>query len=178
MTPSTVIEFWIAAGRQRWFGRDPDFDADVQERFEATHHAAARGELDYWGASADGALALLLLLDQFPRNMFRGSAHAYATDPMARLVADQAIVRGFDRVVPEAMRPFFYLPFEHSENSNDQARAIELCESMGDPDYVKWALLHADIIARFGRFPHRNACLGRVTTPAEAAFLESGGFAG
>ncbi|HVZ99286.1 MAG TPA: DUF924 family protein [Caulobacterales bacterium] len=178
MTPADVIGFWVEAGRPRWFGRDSDFDEEVQEKFEPTHHAAARGELDYWEGSADGALALLLLLDQFPRNMFRGSAHAYATDPLARRVAEHAVARGFDRVVAEELRPFFYLPFEHSEDSDDQARAIELCESMGDPEYVKWALLHADIIARFGRFPHRNACLGRATTAAEAAFLESGGFAG
>ncbi|MES1200747.1 MAG: DUF924 family protein [Pseudomonadota bacterium] len=178
MTPADIIGFWTEAGRAHWFARDADFDADVQERFESLHHAAARGELDYWAGSADGALALVLLLDQFPRNMFRGSAHAYATDPMARRIAEQAVARGFDRVVAADLRQFFYLPFEHAENSADQARAIELCESMDDPQYVKWALLHADIIARFGRFPHRNACLGRVTTPAEAAFLESGGFAG
>src|SRR5262249_51875157 len=145
---------------------------------ESAHHAAARGELSYWEANADGALALVLLLDQFPRNMYRGSAHAFATDPMARQVAERAIARGFDRVVPEDLRFFFYLPFEHSENPDDQARAIELCESTGDSDHVKWALVHADIIARFGRFPHRNACLGRRTTPAEAAYLETGAFSG
>ncbi|MES1156953.1 MAG: DUF924 family protein [Alphaproteobacteria bacterium] len=178
MTPADVIGFWMRAGEKLWFARNAEFDADIRDRFEDIHLDAARGELDYWEDSADGALALLLLLDQFPRNMFRGAAHAFATDPLARRVADHAIARGFDRVVDEKLRYFFYLPFEHSEDAADQARAVELCEGMGDPEHTKWALLHADIITRFGRFPHRNACLGRTTTPAEAAFLESGGFAG
>lgn len=178
MSPADVISFWLQAGPRRWFARDAAFDEDIRERFEACHHAAAHSELDYWQESADGALALVLLLDQFPRNMYRGSGHAFATDGLARQIADRAIARGFDRTVDDALRVFFYLPFEHSENADDQARAIELCEGTGDNEHVKWALLHADIIARFGRFPHRNACLGRRTTPAEAAFLESGGFAG
>jgi uncharacterized protein (DUF924 family) len=178
VSPADIISFWQLAGEKRWFSKDVGFDTDIRDHFETAHHCAARGELAYWEGSADGALALLLLLDQFPRNMYRGSAHAFATDPLARQTASRAIARGFDRVVDHTLRVFFYLPFEHSENHDDQARAIELCESMGDANHVKWALLHADIIARFGRFPHRNACLGRQTTPQEEAFLASGGFGG
>ena len=150
----------------------------VRARFEAMHHDAARGELAAWEDSAEGALALLLLLDQFPRNMFRNSPHAFATDPLARGIATRAIERGFDRAVAPELRSFFYLPFEHSETAADQARCVALCEDTGDESLVKWAKIHADIITRFGRFPHRNAALARVTTPEEQAFLDEGGFAG
>jgi uncharacterized protein (DUF924 family) len=121
---------------------------------------------------------LLILLDQFPRNMFRGDARAFATDPLARAIAAGGIIRGFDAQVPAEMRGFFYLPFEHSEDLADQERGIAFHKAIGDLDGVKWAELHADIIRRFGRFPHRNAVLGRTTTPEEQAFLDGGGFAG
>ena len=121
-------------------------------------------------------MALLLLLDQFPRNMFRGTARMFATDPAAVEVATLALAHGFDAQVPEALRSFFYLPFMHSERLEDQQRALELYA--GAPDGGKWATTHADIIRRFGRFPHRNAMLGRTTTPEEQAFLDAGGFAG
>ncbi len=143
-----------------------------------THEAAAAGKLTAWEQDAQGALALLILLDQFPRNMFRGSARAFATDPMARAIAAGALVRGFDARAPEGMRSFFFLPFEHSEDLADQERCIALNKAAGDADGLKWAEIHADIIRRFGRFPHRNAVLGRVTTPEEQAFLDGGGFAG
>jgi uncharacterized protein (DUF924 family) len=110
--------------------------------------------------------------------MYRGSAHAFATDALARSIADRAIARGFDRVAPHALRAFFYLPFEHSEDIADQDRCIALCRASGDADALKWAELHADIIRRFGRFPHRNAVLGRPTTAEEQAFLDGGGFKG
>jgi uncharacterized protein (DUF924 family) len=177
MKPADVVEFWVEAGPRRWFTKNDHFDAEISRRFEALHHSAARRELDGWAGEADGALALLLLLDQFPRNMFRGSAHAFATDPLARHVARAAIDAGFDRAVDPALRNFFYLPFEHSEALADQDRSVALCADSNESDR-HWAMLHRDIIQRFGRFPHRNAELGRESTAEEAAFLLSGGFAG
>jgi uncharacterized protein (DUF924 family) len=178
MDPQDVVMFWIKAGAKLWFAKDAAFDAEIRARFEGQHHAAACGELDDWAATPEGALALLLLLDQFPRNLFRGSPHAFATDPLARAVAAGAIERGFDQKVDPSLRGFFYLPFEHSERLEDQDRCVALAEASGDADLLKWARIHRDIIARFGRFPHRNACLARTTTEAEHAFLDGGGFAG
>jgi uncharacterized protein (DUF924 family) len=176
--PGEVIAFWRDAGPKAWFAKSDAFDAQIAARFEALHHRAARGECAAWSGSAEGALALLLLLDQFPRNMYRGSAHAFATDPLARAIADRALARGFDVSFEPQWRSFFYLPFEHSERLEDQERSVALCAATGDEDLVKWARLHRDIIARFGRFPHRNAALGRTTTAAEQAFLDDGGFRG
>jgi uncharacterized protein (DUF924 family) len=178
VSPSDVIAFWREAGPDRWFNKDTAFDDQVRKRFLTFHEAAAAGALSAWETSADGALALLLLLDQFPRNMFRGQARMFATDRLARAVAAAALVRGFDAQVAPDMRAFFYLPFEHSEDIADQERALMLYKAAGDADNLKWAELHTDIIRRFNRFPHRNAILGRVTTPEERAFLDQGGFAG
>jgi uncharacterized protein (DUF924 family) len=175
--PADVVAFWRAAGPKRWFEKDDAFDEDIRRRFLAVHEAAAAGKLGAWEDNAEGALALLILLDQFPRNMFRGNARTFATDPLARAIASRALLNGFDGVFPE-MRQFFYLPFMHSEDLADQERCIALYKAAGDADGVKWAELHADIIRRFGRFPHRNAVLGRTTTPEEQAFLDSGGFSG
>jgi uncharacterized protein (DUF924 family) len=175
---SAVLAFWRSAGEDRWFHKDTAFDDDVRARFIHTYEAAAAGKLAGWDATAEGALALTIVLDQFPRNMFRGSARTYATDPLARAVAARALDRGFDREMANADRQFFYLPFEHSEAPADQERACALCAATGDADLLKWAQLHADIIRRFGRFPHRNVLLGRATTPEEQAFLDGGGFAG
>lgn len=177
-----IVRFWREAGAEAWFKKNAAFDAAVRERFEAAHHAAARGEHDAWSRAAEGSLALLLLLDQFPRNLYRGSAHAFATDSLARRIARQAISAGHDRAVEAPLRPFFYLPFYHSEDLADQTLGVDLCEALeretGDADTANWARDHRDIIARFGRFPHRNQCLGRDTTPEEQAFLDGGGFAG
>jgi len=173
-----VVGFWRQAGPGRWFKKAHAFDEAIRLKFEPTHHAAARGEYDAWADTPEGALALVILLDQFPRNLYRGSAHQFATDPKARAVARAAIERGFDREVAPELRNFFYLPFEHSEDLGDQDYSIALCAEAGDAENLKWAKLHRDIIARFGRFPHRNAALGRVTTPDEQAFLDEGGFAG
>lgn len=178
IAPGEVVGFWRDAGRKAWFKKDAAFDEVIRRRFEALHHAAARGERAVWEESPEGALALILLLDQFPRNMYRGSAHAFATDGLAQRVTGAAIKRGFDRLADETLRVFFYMPYEHSEDPADQARAVELIEALGDEEYAKFARLHADVIARFGRFPHRNACLGRSMTQAELTFLEEGGFAG
>ena len=176
-TPAAVIAFWREAGPDRWFNKDTAFDDEIRRRFLALHEAAAAGKLTEWETSSEGALALLILLDQFPRNMFRGQARAFATDPLALAVASRAILNGFDGTFPD-MRSFFYLPFEHSEDLKDQERALTLYKASGDADGLRWAEIHADIIRRFGRFPHRNAILGRVSTPEEQKFLDDGGFAG
>ena len=173
-----VLAFWRNAGPDKWFKKDSAFDDEIRARFLETHEAAARGGLAAWEATRDGALALVIALDQFPRNMFRGSARAFDADPLAVAVATRAIDRGFDLPLPVQERTFFYLPFEHSERMADQERCCALFRATGDVELLKWAELHADIIRRFGRFPHRNAALGRIMTPEEQAFLDRGGFAG
>jgi uncharacterized protein (DUF924 family) len=175
--PADVLGFWTAAGPAKWFKKDAAFDEAIRLRFEPTHHAAARGEYDAWAETPEGALALLLLLDQFPRNLWRGSAHAFATDPLARKAARTAVAAGHHHAVSQALKGFFVLPFEHSEDLADQDVGVALAETI-DADSLKWAKLHRDIIVRFGRFPHRNRVLGRATTPEEQAFLDEGGFAG
>ncbi len=177
-SPEAVLEFWRSAGEDKWFEKSAAFDDDIRARFLATYEAAAAGKLADWEQTADGALALTIVLDQFPRNMFRNDAHTYAADPLARAVAARALDRGFDRDVPAIDRQFFYLPFEHSETLADQDRCCALFAATGDADKLKWAKAHADIIRRFGRFPHRNVMLGRATTPEEQAFLDGGGFKG
>jgi len=173
-----VVSFWRQAGPDKWFAKIDDFDDEIRRRFLPTYEAAAAGRFTGWEQSAEGSLALLILLDQFPRNMFRDQARAFACDTMARAITAGAIVRGFDSQVPPELRAFFYVPFEHSEDLADQERGIALYKAAGDADGLKWAELHADIVRRFGRFPHRNATLGRVTTPEEQAFLDGGGFKG
>ena len=176
-SPSEIVAFWRNVGPKGWFEKHAALDEEIRRRFLSVHEAAACGKLTAWEQTAEGALALLILLDQFPRNMFRGEALAFATDPLARAIASRAILNGFDGAMPD-MRTFFYLPFEHSEDLADQERGVALFKAVGDADGLKWAEIHADIIRRFGRFPHRNAVLGRVTTPEEQAFLDDGGFAG
>jgi uncharacterized protein (DUF924 family) len=176
-SPADILSFWREAGYDRWYGKDDDFDAHCR-RFMAAWEAARDGKLGAWQDTDDGALALAIVLDQFPRNMFRNDARAFSTDALARAVATRAIAEGRDRRVEPALREFLYLPFEHSEAMADQQRSLALFEQLGDEETLKWAVLHADIIRRFGRFPHRNAVLGRATTPEEAAFLDEGGFKG
>jgi uncharacterized protein (DUF924 family) len=178
VTPHHVLTFWHDAGPKKWFTKDAAFDDEVRARFLPMYEAAAAGELAAWEDTPQGALALAVVLDQFPRNMFRNDARTYAADPLARAVAERAIARGFDQQIALTDRQFFYLPFEHSEALADQERCVALCRATGDDELVKWAVLHADIIRKFDRFPHRNAILGRATTPQEQAFLDSGGFAG
>lgn len=177
LRPGDVIAFWRDAGPSRWFAKDDAFDRSFRDTFLAAHEAAARGDLDEWTRSADGTLALCLLLDQFPRNAFRGTPRMFATDAKAREVAHAAIASGFDSAVEEPLRQFFYLPFMHSEQLRDQTFAMELSARLGEAS-LKWARIHHDIVERFGRFPHRNAVLGRATTPEEQRFLDEGGFAG
>ncbi len=176
--PREIVEFWRKAGYARWFAVNAEFDRELESRFAADHFAAARRERERWLEDATGALALVLLLDQVPRNIFRGSAHAFATDPLARHCAERAIDAGHDAAFEPALRAFFYMPFEHSEDLRDQQRAVALFEALGDAEYLRYALLHRDVIARFGRFPHRNPLLGRTTTAEERAYLDGGGFAG
>ncbi|MGQ0531445.1 MAG: DUF924 family protein [Caulobacteraceae bacterium] len=172
-----IVRFWRDAGPKFWFVKDETFDGRCRA-FENEHHAAARGELAAWELDAESALALSLLLDQIPRNIFRGSPHAFATDGLAQGVAARAIEKRFDAATDSALRIFLYMPLEHAEDLALQERACVMVEAMRDADFMKYAVLHRDIIARFGRFPHRNAILGRKSTPEEAAFLADGGFAG
>jgi uncharacterized protein (DUF924 family) len=172
-----LVDFWRQAGVAKWFSRNEAFDAECRA-WLALHERAARRELDGWLSGPVGALALLLLLDQIPRNVFRGSAHAWATDPLARHLAAGAIEAGFDRATENALRVFFYLPFEHSEALEDQHRSIDLHRRLEGEGADRWARLHLEIIERFGRFPHRNAALGRKSTAEEQAYLDAGGFAG
>jgi uncharacterized protein (DUF924 family) len=173
--PAEILTFWREAGRDRWYERDEAFDAEVRRRYLELWRANA-GELSSWETSDEGALALTIVLDQFPRNMFRGSAEAFASDAKARAVAGRAIARGADARIEPALLEFLYMPFMHSESLPDQLRCVELFRA--SPDNLKYAEQHAEIIRRFGRFPHRNRVLGRPTTPEEQAFLDEGGFSG
>jgi uncharacterized protein (DUF924 family) len=178
-----VLEFWFGrpgdpdygAHRQAWFRRDDAFDAEIARRFGALQRRARDGALDGWAETARGALALLVLLDQFSRNLHRESPEAFASDPKALAVAKDAIARGHDRAVTPLQAHFFYLPFEHSEALAEQERGVALMQAMpehdGKENAVSYAVRHRDVIARFGRFPHRNAVLGRETTAEEQAFL-------
>ena len=180
--PLDLITFWQEAGPAKWFAKDDAFDAAIRARFLDAHFAAARGDMAAWEETAEGVLALLILLDQFPRNLFRGSGHAFATDGLARRIARESLEQGFDRQIEPKLRPFLYLPFEHSEHPADQELSVELFTALerdsGDAESLRWAVEHRDIIARFGRFPHRNAALGRETTESEQAYLDDGGFKG
>jgi len=172
-----VVSFWIDAGPGLWFAKDPQLDARFRDRFLLEHEAAARGELQHWKNTPDGALALVLLLDQFPRNAFRGTRRMYDTDALARDVARQAVAAGFDREIATDLRKFFVLPFAHSEDLRDQERSVALARRIGADDLAH-AEHHRDIVRRFGRFPHRNAILGRESTPEEKQYLANGGYAG
>jgi uncharacterized protein (DUF924 family) len=176
-----VLGFWFAAqGRdKRWFQKDEAFDGEVRRRFVDLHGEAAAGELEAWTDSARECLALIIVLDQFPRNMFRGTARAFATDAMALEAAQLAVARGHDRILSPVQRLFVYLPFEHAESLAAQDEACRLTEALNAfPETVDahaFALKHRDVIRRFGRFPHRNASLGRPSTPAELEFLATPG---
>jgi uncharacterized protein (DUF924 family) len=173
----SVVDFWREAGPQRWFRKDAAFDAQFRTRFLALHERAAAGELDDWSATAPGALALLILLDQFPRNAFRGGARMYATDAQARRIARLALARGLDEQVPTELRNFMYLPLMHSEDAADQDLCVARTAALGG-EAQRFALHHRDIIRRFGRFPHRNEVLGRASSEEEQRFIAQGGFAG
>lgn len=176
-SPDAVAEFWAPLGHEVWFGKDPAFDRKFREAFAAEHGAAGRGELMPWLATPKGALSLVILLDQYPRNAFRGTARMYWTDTLARIVADAALELGHDQAFGPNLRGFFYLPFAHSEHMADQDRSVQLCADLPEPG-PSHSRGHRETIARFGRFPHRNPIVGRETTEEEAAWLAAGGFAG
>lgn len=173
-----ILKFWFEdTSPQQWFQVNPDFDAGIRTRFHAQYEKAKAGILDDWRKNADGCLALCLLLDQFPRNMFRGTAQAFATDGKALVVAKFAVAKGFDQVLVPIKRRFLYLPYEHSEHLGDQQKCVELFEKMkkDDPLGHDYALKHLKVIEEFGRFPHRNKIVGRQSTPDEEHYLAAGG---
>jgi uncharacterized protein (DUF924 family) len=175
--PDTVANFWRPLGHEVWFGKDPAFDRRFRLAFAAEYEAAAQGELMPWIGTPDGALSLVILLDQYPRNSFRGTPRMYATDQLARVVADAALGLGHDRAVDPALKGFFYLPFAHSELLADQERSVDLCAGLPEPG-PSHSRMHRDTVKRFGRFPHRNPIVGRASTDEEIAWLAAGGFAG
>ena len=177
-TAEEVLAFWREAGPERWYRKDEAFDAAIGRRFLDLWTRAAAGELPSWEASDDGALALVIVLDQFPRNMFLDDVRAYSSDALARDVASRALARGADARIDQRLREFLYLPFMHSEELAHQLHCVELFRKAGNLDNLKYAEDHADIIRRFGRFPHRNAALGRATAPEEQSFLDADGFKG
>jgi len=176
--PGEVVTFWLGQNEKVWFSADPAFDAEVLSRFAELVERAKSGALDHWADTAEGALALVILLDQMTRNIYRDSPEMFAADGKALSVAERAIERGFDQELPKAERRWLYMPFMHSEDLADQERSVELFTRSEISESVPFAVDHADIIRRFGRFPHRNAILGRQTTPEEADFLAGGGFSG
>ncbi|GAB5390282.1 MAG: DUF924 family protein [Alphaproteobacteria bacterium] len=176
-TAEQVLHFWFEELEwSDWFTKSDKLDARIASRFEATVRAARdTADLDDWARTADGALALCLVLDQFPRNIWRDRPDAFSGDDKALKIASSAIDQGFDRNMSAQQRCFFYLPFEHSEDLDMQDRSIALFTDLGHEMYLDYAIKHRDIIARFGRFPHRNRILGRETTAEEAAFLKTPG---
>jgi uncharacterized protein (DUF924 family) len=177
-SPADVLAFWRTAGDHKWYTKDDAFDAEVGRRFLGLWEAARAGELAGWEETDDGALSLVIVLDQFPRNMFRDDARTFSTDDKALAVAERAIARGADARIDPGLIEFLYMPFMHSERLADQERCVALFRSRGRPDNLKFAEVHADIIRRFARFPHRNHLLGRTTSAEEQTFLDAGGFAG
>ena len=172
--PQDILDFWFADDvRKLWFNSTAEFDASLRERYQALWEQACRGELDHWMQSAGGCLALVILLDQFPLNMFRGEARSFASEAQSRDVARHAIQQSFDRELDARQRAFLYMPFMHSEELADQKRALELFDQPGLEDNLRFARHHHDIVERFGRFPHRNQALGRDSTPAEIDYLNS-----
>lgn len=169
-----ILEFWFAAEvKPLWFASTPEFDEALRERFLATYRAAATGQLEDWERTTLGALALVIVLDQFPLNLFRGQPESFATEAAARVVANRAIACGFDREMSPEQRLFLYLPFMHGEALADQERSVRLFQQAGLEESLRFARHHRDLIRRFGRFPHRNAILGRESTPDEIAYLAS-----
>jgi uncharacterized protein (DUF924 family) len=179
VNPQHLREFWFGSDRKAWFEKNPAFDEEIRRRFFSLYELAAAERLEDWKKTPAGCLALVLLLDQCPRNMFRGSAKAFAADPLARCAARIILDNGWDKAMTPDERMFAYLPFEHSESLPDQERCLALMKEIAvfpaTADLPKWAEAHLVIIRRFGRFPHRNAALGRESTPEEAEFLKQPG---
>jgi len=177
-SPEDILAFWRNAGEKHWWAKDAAFDDGIRARFLSLWEAARDGKLSAWQETDDGALALVIVLDQFPRNMFRDDPKMFSTDATARAIAKRAISEGRDMRLDETLRTFLYMPFMHSEDLADHERCVALFRELGNASNLKYAEHHADIVRTFGRFPHRNAVLGRATTPEEAAFLDDGGFTG
>lgn len=175
-TPTDVLDFWWSAGPTKWYAGGEAFDEACRQRFEALLEHAASGGLDDWEATPQGALALIIVLDQLSRNILRGSPRAFAQDERAVGVSERAIAAGYDKLWPVPARNFFYMPFMHAEDIDLQARCCDFFRAHADQDGYFYALVHLDAIRRFGRFPHRNTVLGRESTPEERAYLDSGGF--
>lgn len=174
LQPQDVLDFWFAPEHETlWFRSTPQFDARVRARFAPLWQAARAGRLAGWEQTPQGALALVILLDQMPLNMFRGEAKSFASEAQAREVARRAVARGFAQPLTDAGKAFLYMPFMHSEKEADQDTSVALYEAAGLHDNLKFARHHRDIVRRFGRFPHRNAILGRASTPEEEAWLAS-----
>jgi len=178
MTPEAIVAFWEEAGPQRWFTKDPAFDGNLAVRFGAALQQARQGAFDHWGDTPEGALGLVILLDQVSRNIHRGSPLAFAADARALRLAREWIGRGYLQQLPATRSRWLLMPLEHAEDIDAQNRCVALFGTLGLHEMVYWADVHRDIIARFGRFPHRNPVLGRTSTVAEIAFLKAGGFAG
>ncbi|MGE0211507.1 MAG: DUF924 family protein [Parvibaculaceae bacterium] len=177
-SPRQILDFWFDLTDDVAFGADPKFDRLLEERFGGTLAAARRGKLDAWEKTPEGALALVLLLDQMSRNVHRGTPAMYEQDEKALEMAERAIARGEDMALPKEQRRWLYMPFMHSEKLADQERCVELCRASELADTLPYAIDHADIVRRFGRFPHRNAILGRTSTRGETDYLDGGGFKG
>lgn len=175
--PQTIVDFWRDLGPDRWFAKDDELDETIRQRFADVHERAQAGDLDHWADEPNGALALVILLDQFSRNMFRGTPRMYESDEKALAVARRALERGDQHHVGEDLNQFLAMPHMHAEDSRAQEECVALMEELGK-DNLAYAIEHRDIVARFGRFPHRNAILSRETTPEEQAFIDEGGFAG
>ena len=176
--PNQVLSFWWKSGPEAWFGGDASFDEACREHCGDAFEAARAGGLESWRDAPHAMLALILLLDQMPRNMFRDTPRMFETDSQALLLAEESLAREYHLAYPHPARRFFYMPFMHAENLAAQTRCIDLCRADGDSDGYHYALVHMDPIRRFGRFPHRNAILGRASSPQEEAYLNSGGFGG
>lgn len=173
-----ILKFWFEeSGYQKWFGKDESFDNDIREQFTDDYQKAANGDYDDWAQHAKGCLALMILLDQFPRNMFRDTPKMYATDVKALEIAKQAVANGLDQGLTTDEKAFLYLPFEHSEELSDQRQSLDLFEAMRDENqtYYDYAVKHYEVVERYGRFPHRNVILGRTSTPEEQAYIANGG---
>ena len=164
-----VLDFWFALKPEQWWKADPELDADMRERFQELWEEQSRFPVSHFLGSPEEALAAIILFDQFPRNMFRGHADQFATDHMALAIAKEAVERGYDEAFGQPRRGFLYMPFQHSEQMDDQRRSLALFTALGDPYQLRYARLHHDVIDRFGRFPHRNAILGRTPRPNEIA---------
>lgn len=177
-TKSELLRFWFEELQpQQWFYQNAEVDEEIRSRFKTTYEMAANHLCDAWANDAHGALALIIVLDQFPRHMFRGTPMAFTSDKGALLIAKQSVRKGFDQVLDPVKRGFLYIPFQHSEELAEQKRSVELYGSMKDvnPTGYDYAVRHYEVIARFGRFPHRNKILGRVSSPEEEDYLAQPG---